>query len=125
MRVSSRGTRRRPSRRWPRWTSANGFLIFGKDGMNQALFDLLKPYLAGQLRHILGVIAGALIAKGALASDEQGAFTTITSGIVFWAIAAGWSWWQKYGQAAALAGAQKKLAAFRRRPSPSLHKSLQ
>ena len=63
----------------------------------QSLWQLLQPYLAGQLRHALGVLAGYLIAKGVIASGDQSAFVSIMSGIVVWGVMALWSIWQKYG----------------------------
>ena len=65
--------------------------------------DLLKAFLAGQLRHVLTVVSGALIAKGALQTDQQGAFIQIGLGCASWAAVAVWSWWQKNGQAAVAA----------------------
>src|ERR1700737_3197876 len=62
------------------------------------LWTMLHPVLAGQLRHILTVAAGVLIAKGALQSDQSGAFVQIGVGLATWAVGAGWSWWQKEGQ---------------------------
>lgn len=88
--------------------------------MDQTLFELFKPYLAGQLRHILTVLAGVLIAKGALSPADQGPFVTIASGIAFYVIGAGWSWWQKSGQAQALAAKDKALGAFKKPPAASL-----
>ena len=76
--------------------------------MNQALFDLLKPYLAGQLRHALTGMAGALVLKGIIAPSEQGPFVEIVSGMVAYAIGAGWSWYQKNG----IDGMKAKLAAL-------------
>jgi hypothetical protein len=105
--------------------------------MNQALFDLLKPYLAGQLRHALTVLAGALITKGALASSDANAFVTIASGLVVWGIGAGWSLLQKRGQAQSLRIAQmayqaasarvghleKQVVALKQPPAASVTKS--
>lgn len=67
--------------------------------MDPTLWQLAQPILAGQLRHALTVAAGALIARGALQSDQRGAFVTIGLGVASWAVGAGWSWWQKRGQA--------------------------
>lgn len=69
----------------------------------QGLWTLLQPILAGQLRHILTLAAGALIARGAIESDQSGAFVQIGLGIASWAAVAGWSWWQKDGQSRVLA----------------------
>ena len=61
--------------------------------------DLLKAFLAGQLRHALTVASGALIAAGVIQADQQGAFIQIGIGCASWAVVAVWSWWQKKGQA--------------------------
>ena len=71
------------------------------------LWMMLQPVLAGQLRHLLTVAAGVLIAKGALQSDQSGAFVQISVGVVTWVVSAGWSWWQKEGQAKLLAAVAK------------------
>jgi hypothetical protein len=72
-----------------------------------SLWPMLQPILAGQLRHFLTLLAGALIAKGALQSDQSGAFVEIGIGLAGWAAAAVWSWWQKEGQAKILAALAK------------------
>jgi hypothetical protein len=72
-----------------------------------SLWPMLQPILAGQLRHFLTLLAGALIAKGALQSDQSGAFVEIGIGLAGWAAAAVWSWWQKEGQARLLAALAK------------------
>ena len=76
-------------------------------------WDFLKPVLAGQVRHLLTVVAGALVGTGALQSTETTEFVSIGSGIAMWALVAIWSWWQKYGQAKLVAD----LQGFRR-PTP-------
>ena len=78
--------------------------------MDPTLWQIAQPILAGQLRHVLTVGAGMLIAKGAIQADQQGAFIEIGLGLATWAVGAGWSWWQKSGQA--LVAAQ--LARLRR-----------
>lgn len=61
--------------------------------------DLLKAFVAGQVRHSLTVVAGALMAHGAFATaGDQSQFVQVGSGIVMWAIVGLWSWWQKSGQ---------------------------
>lgn len=69
----------------------------------KTLWPVLQPILAGQLRHLLTVAAGMLIAKGALQSEQSGAFVQIGLGLASWVVAAGWSWWQKDGQAKVVA----------------------
>jgi hypothetical protein len=75
------------------------------------------------LRHALTTAAGALAAHGYLASSGSEQF--ISAGM----LAAGilWSWWQKSGQALALAEAQRayddvaeKLSRAKRPPAPSI-----
>lgn len=58
-------------------------------------WDFWKSVIAGQARHFLTVAAGALVAHGALQSSQQDAFVQIGVGFVTWAVAAGWSWYQK------------------------------
>jgi opacity protein-like surface antigen len=69
----------------------------------ETLWPILQPILAGQLRHFATVAAGALIANGAIDSADENAFVKIVAGIGMWAIIAGWSWYQKVGQAKLLA----------------------
>ena len=66
-------------------------------------WTLIKPFIAGQVRHVVSVVAGALIASGAVASDDRTVFVNIGTGMVMWAIAAAWDWWQKEGQKQMLA----------------------
>jgi hypothetical protein len=64
--------------------------------INDIIISLLKgPVLAGQLRHLMTVVAGALVGAGALQSSQQNEFISIGAGIIMWAIAALWSWGQK------------------------------
>jgi hypothetical protein len=58
-----------------------------------------ESVIAGQARHILTGVAGTLIAHGALQSDQQNSFIQIGSGLAMYVVGAGWSWWQKSGQA--------------------------
>ena len=66
--------------------------------MDQTTLDFIKTVAAGQLRHMLTGAAGALIAKGALQSDQEGAFVQIGVGLATYAAGAAWSWWQKDGR---------------------------
>jgi len=68
-----------------------------------SLWPMLQPILAGQLRHFLTLLAGMLVARGALEGDQSGAFVQIGAGLAGWAAMAAWSWWQKDGQARMLA----------------------
>jgi hypothetical protein len=60
-------------------------------------WELLKPFIAGQIRHVLTGFAGALVSVGALQSDQAGSFVTIGAGIVLYGIGAVWSVVQKKG----------------------------
>lgn len=66
-----------------------------------------KPVIAGQVRHFVGIAAGALLGVGAISSSQGAQFTEIASGIVMWALVAVWSWWQHSGQAQASAMLRK------------------
>lgn len=79
--------------------------------MDPTLWDMAKPIIAGQVRHALTGVAGVLVAKGALQSDQSGAFVTISLGLATYVAGALWSSWQKDGQAAVRA----KLDALRSR----------
>lgn len=90
--------------------------------MDPTLWQMAQPIIAGQLRHVLTGLAGALVTKGALQSDQQGAFITIGLGIASYAAGAAWSWWQKYGQAAVKAQLAKlKAHAILSASKKSLH----
>jgi hypothetical protein len=66
--------------------------------ISDIIISLLKgPVLAGQVRHLMTVVAGALVGVGALQSDQQSQFISIGSGIVVWLVAAVWSGVQKNG----------------------------
>lgn len=62
--------------------------------------DLVKAFIAGQVRHVLTGAAGALVAHAAIKGDQANAFVEVGSSLVLYAIGALWSWWQKNGQAA-------------------------
>lgn len=55
----------------------------------------LKSVIAGQLRHVLTVAAGALVTAGALDASQSESFVVIGSGFVLWGISAAWSYYQK------------------------------
>lgn len=59
-------------------------------------WDFWKTVIAGQARHLLTVAAGAMVAQGALSSQQEGAFVEIGTGLVVWAATSAWSWYQKY-----------------------------
>lgn len=61
-------------------------------------WPMLKPMIAGQLRHMLTLAAGYLIANGALASGDQSQFVAMASGIAMWGVSAVWSLYQKNAQ---------------------------
>jgi hypothetical protein len=65
---------------------------------NDLIFSFLKgPVLAGQVRHLVSMLAGVLVGVGALQSSQQNEFISIGVGIVMWFFAAVWSWAQKGG----------------------------
>lgn len=61
--------------------------------------DLVKSFIAGQVRHFATVAAGILVAYGAIEQGQSSQFVAMGSGIALWLLGAGWSWWQKLGQA--------------------------
>lgn len=67
--------------------------------MDPTIWEMAKPIIAGQLRHALTGVAGVLITKGALEGSQSDAFVSIGLGLASYAAGAGWSWWQKSGQA--------------------------
>ena len=71
--------------------------------MDPTTLDFIKTVAAGQLRHLLTGTAGALIAKGVLQSDQQGAFVQIGMGLAAYGLGAALSWWQKDGRDLAVA----------------------
>jgi hypothetical protein len=70
---------------------------------NSSFYDIAKPIVAGQVRHVLSGIGAALVAKGALDPGVLGQFVEMFSGFAIYLLGAGWSWWQKIGQARLLA----------------------
>lgn len=68
------------------------------DNQEDALGGFWGPIVAGQVRHLLTVAAGMLVANGALQSSQESQFINIGVGLAMWLIVAGWSWWQKVGQ---------------------------
>lgn len=73
--------------------------------------DLLKAFVAGQVRHFVTLAAGGLVTYGAVTPDNKNAFIQIGSGIVMWVIAAFWSWWQKEGHAKVVATLKRNAPA--------------
>ena len=61
--------------------------------------DTMKTILAGMVRHGLTTLGGALVAGGYMDASSTSAF--VGGGMVIAGVA--WSWWQKEGQAKALA----------------------
>ena len=66
---------------------------------NQTMWQMLQPILMGQLRHGLTLVAGALVTHGIIKSDQSSAFIEIGIAIILYLIGAGYSWYQKIGQA--------------------------
>ena len=67
--------------------------------MDDTTPGFLETVIAGQARHVLTGVAGGLVAHGALTADQSNSFVQIGSGLALYGIGAGWSWWQKSGQA--------------------------
>lgn len=88
--------------------------------MDDTTSQIAKAALAGFMRHQLTTAAGALVAAGALQSDQTNSFVTIGSGVVLWTAGCLWSWWQKVGQKAAL----EKLAALKSLPQQAASKAV-
>jgi hypothetical protein len=61
--------------------------------------DTMKTILAGVVRHGLTTLGGALVTGGYMDSSSTAAF--VGGGMVLAGVV--WSWWQKEGQARALA----------------------
>jgi hypothetical protein len=83
--------------------------------MDQTLWDLAKPVIAGQLRTALATLGGTLIGLGALQQSDEQAFERIGVGLVLYAIPAVWSWIQKIAvsrKLAATAAAASSKAAM-------------
>lgn len=68
--------------------------------------EIFKPILAGMVRHGLTTLGGALVTDGVLQSSEVTGF--IGAGMVV--AGAGWSWYQKVGQAKIAALLKKVMA---------------
>jgi hypothetical protein len=73
--------------------------------------EVLKPILAGVVRHGLTALGGMLVTDGVMQSSEMNGF--IGAGMVIAGIA--WSWYQKVGQA--------KLVALMAKMNPVASKS--
>lgn len=58
----------------------------------------IEPILTSVMRHALTTAAGALATAGAIQPNQTTQFVTICSAIAVWAVAQGWSWWQKHTQ---------------------------
>lgn len=63
------------------------------------IWPILKPILAGQIRTWLAGFGAILVHSGAIEQSDVASFTKMGTGIAIWALVAGWSWWQKDGQA--------------------------
>lgn len=61
--------------------------------------ETMKQIIAGMVRHGLTTLGGALVAGGYMDSSSTSAF--VGGGMVLAGVA--WSWWQKRGQAQAMA----------------------
>lgn len=55
----------------------------------------LQAAIAGQVRTLLAGVAGSLVTAGALDASQSENFVMIGSGLVGYAVVAGWSWLQK------------------------------
>jgi hypothetical protein len=67
--------------------------MFEQGGLGQLI-------IGSTLRHVLTAVAGALVSAGALSNGQESQFVAIGSGLVLWALAYGWSWYQKQGHVA-------------------------
>ena len=91
--------------------------------MDPSTLDFIKTVAAGQLRHMLTGAGAALVAKGVLQSDQQGAFVQIGMGAAVYGVGAAWSWWQKSGRdlaKAQLARLRLHVSMIPRAPESSL-----
>lgn len=57
----------------------------------QSIWQLLQPYAAGRIRHLLAALAGAFVAKHVIQPDQQSAFVDIGFSIVCYVGAEVWS----------------------------------
>lgn len=57
----------------------------------QGLWQLLQPYFAGRIRHLLAALAGAMVAKHIIQPEQQSAFVDIGFSMVAYLIAEVWS----------------------------------
>ena len=58
-----------------------------------------RPVIAGWIRHVLSGVGMYLVGIGALPKNDEVNFENIGVGLAMFGIAAGWSWWNKVGQA--------------------------
>jgi hypothetical protein len=65
----------------------------------ETLWPIIKPILAGQIRTYLAGFGAILVHSGAIEQGDMASFTKMGTGIAIWVMVAGWSWWQKVGQA--------------------------
>jgi prefoldin subunit 5 len=57
----------------------------------QSLWQLLQPYIAGRVRHLLVAIAAALVTKHIIQSDQQNAIVEIGFSVACYLAAEVWS----------------------------------
>ena len=58
-----------------------------------------RPVIAGWIRHVLSGVGMYLVGIGALQKSDEVNFENIGVGLAMFGVAAGWSWWNKVGQA--------------------------
>jgi hypothetical protein len=71
--------------------------------------QLIVTWGAGLIRHAVTTIGGMLVADGIISPGDD----TKLAGSVMIIVGIAWSWWQKRGQAQAIALVKSELAHFR------------
>lgn len=64
--------------------------------------SILKPVVAGIVRHGITAVGGGLLAAGYITQSQDNELITDGGGLVMLAIGIGWSWWQKHSAAKAV-----------------------
>lgn len=77
--------------------------------MDKTQPDVITQVLGGIARHAITTVAGGLVADGVIKDSD----TTMVVGAGMAIATVAWSWWQKVGQAKALAFLQAELVKLK------------